>query len=159
MIRGSNNVSYNQVVKVPLYISHVYFLRTIVAPKLFEHFGADQSNHISDVLALSILWACHGPLAIAHAITRGQFARSRGIIYMIHGSNNVSYNPVVKVPLYISYVDFLRTIVTPKLFEHFGADQSDHIADVLSLSILWAYHDPSLSHMLSQEVNSRVQEG
>jgi hypothetical protein len=42
--------------------SHVSnsFLQGIVTPKMHEHFGADQSNTIDDVLALPIIWACHG---------------------------------------------------------------------------------------------------
>jgi hypothetical protein len=40
-------------------------------------------------------------LAIAHAVTIGLFACSGAI----HGNNNVSYNPVVKVPLHTSRVE------------------------------------------------------
>jgi hypothetical protein len=49
--------------------SHVslQFLKSTVAPKMHEHFGADQINLIADVLALPLLWACHEP-SVAHMI-------------------------------------------------------------------------------------------
>jgi hypothetical protein len=41
--------------------SHVglQFLKSTVAPKTHEHFGADPSNLISDVMTMPLLWACH----------------------------------------------------------------------------------------------------
>jgi hypothetical protein len=33
------------------------FLKSTVAPKMHENFGADPSNYIVNVLALSLLWA------------------------------------------------------------------------------------------------------
>jgi hypothetical protein len=53
---------------------------------------------------------------------------------------------------------FLTHIVVPKIDEHF-VDPSNTIANVLSLPLLWACHEPSLVHMMSDAVRARVQEG
>jgi len=55
---------------------------------------------------------------------------------------------------------FLMTVVAPKINEHFGGvDPSNRIADVLALPLLWACHEPSLSHLMSTLVRDRVLEG
>jgi hypothetical protein len=54
---------------------------------------------------------------------------------------------------------FLMDIVVPKIQAHFGGDPSNKIADVLALPLLWACHEPSLSHMISDAVRTRVREG
>jgi hypothetical protein len=54
---------------------------------------------------------------------------------------------------------FLQGIVTPKMHEHFGADQSNTTADVLSLPLLWACHEPTLAHMIPPAVRIRIQKG
>jgi hypothetical protein len=50
-------------------------------------------------------------------------------------------------------------IVVPKIQAHFGGDPSKKIADVLAIPLLWACHEPSLSHMISDAVRARVREG
>jgi hypothetical protein len=54
---------------------------------------------------------------------------------------------------------FLQGIVTPKMHEHFGADQSNTIADVPALPLLWACHEPTLAHMIDHAVRIRIQKG
>jgi hypothetical protein len=44
--------------KADIHVSNS-FLQGIGTPKMNEHFGADKSNTIADVLALPLLWACH----------------------------------------------------------------------------------------------------
>jgi hypothetical protein len=41
--------------------SHVslQFLKSTIAPKMHDHFGADPSNRTVTVLVLPLLWACH----------------------------------------------------------------------------------------------------
>jgi hypothetical protein len=54
---------------------------------------------------------------------------------------------------------FLQGFVTPKMHEHFGADQSNTIADVLALPLLWSCHEPTLAHMIAPVVRLRIQQG
>jgi hypothetical protein len=54
---------------------------------------------------------------------------------------------------------FLQGIVTPKMHEHFGADQSNTIDHVLALPLLWACHEPTLTHMIATDVRIRIQKG
>jgi hypothetical protein len=54
---------------------------------------------------------------------------------------------------------FLQGIVTPKTHEHLGADQSNTIADVLALPLLWACHEPTLAHVVAPAVQLRIQKG
>jgi hypothetical protein len=56
-------------------------------------------------------------------------------------------------------LQFLKSTVAPKMHEHFGVDPSNLISDVLALPLLWACHEPSLSHMIHPQVLSRVQQG
>jgi hypothetical protein len=51
----------------------------------------------------------------------------------------------------------LQGNVTPKMHEHCGADQSNTIADELVLPLLWACHEPILSHMIASSVRIRIQ--
>jgi hypothetical protein len=86
--------------------SHVSnsFLQGIVTPKMHEHFGADQSNTIADVLELPLLWACHEP-TLAHMIDHAVRIRIQKGYNSIRGANPETYNPVIKVPLHISRVE------------------------------------------------------
>jgi hypothetical protein len=86
--------------------SHVSnsLLQGIVMPKMHEHFGADQSNIIADVLALPLLWACHEP-TLAHMISPAVRIRIQKGYNSICGADPESYNPVIKVPLHISRVE------------------------------------------------------
>lgn len=54
---------------------------------------------------------------------------------------------------------FLVHTVVPKIYEHFSGDESNKIADVLALPLLWACHEPALAHMISPAVRARVQAG
>jgi hypothetical protein len=54
---------------------------------------------------------------------------------------------------------FLVQTVVPKMHEHFSQEPSNKIADVLALPLLWACHEPSLVHMISTAVRTRVQAG
>jgi hypothetical protein len=54
---------------------------------------------------------------------------------------------------------FLQGIVTPKMHDNFGADQSNTIVDVLALPLLWACHEPTLAHMTDHAVRIRIQKG
>jgi hypothetical protein len=54
---------------------------------------------------------------------------------------------------------FLQGIITPKMHEHFGADQSNTIADVLALPLLWVCHEPTLAHTIAHDVRIRIQKG
>jgi hypothetical protein len=85
--------------------SHVslQFLKSTVAPKMHEHFGADPSNLISDVLALPLLWACHEPI-LHHMIYPQVLLRVQQGYSSIRGKHGNTYNPVYKVPLHISRV-------------------------------------------------------
>jgi hypothetical protein len=86
--------------------SHVSnsLLHGIVTPKMHEHFGADQSNNIADVLALPLLWASHES-TLAHMIAPGVRLRIQQGYNSIRGANTATYNPVIKVPLHISRVE------------------------------------------------------
>jgi hypothetical protein len=53
---------------------------------------------------------------------------------------------------------FLYGMVTPKMHEHFCADQSNIIVYVLGLRLLWEFHDPTLAHMIDPEVRLRIQQ-
>jgi hypothetical protein len=50
----------------------------------------------------------------------------------------------------------LHIIVTPKMHEHFGADQSNNIVDMLALSLLREYHELILVHMIAPQVQLRI---
>jgi hypothetical protein len=76
------------------------FLKSTVAPKMQEHFGADPSNSIVDVLALSLIWVCHEP-SFAHMIHPQVLARVQQGYNIIRGKHSITYNPVYKVPLHI----------------------------------------------------------
>lgn len=54
---------------------------------------------------------------------------------------------------------FLMNTVAPKIHEHFSVDPSNKIADILAVALLWACHEPSVSHMISNAVRTRVQDG
>jgi hypothetical protein len=54
---------------------------------------------------------------------------------------------------------FVQGIVTPKMHENFGANQSNNIVDMLVLPLMWAYHEPTLDHMIAPEVLLIIQEG
>jgi hypothetical protein len=56
-------------------------------------------------------------------------------------------------------LQFLKSTVAPNMHKHFGADPSSSIADVLTLPLLWACHEPSLAHMIHPQVLSRVHQG
>jgi hypothetical protein len=56
-------------------------------------------------------------------------------------------------------LQFLKSTVAPKMHEHFSADPSNHIMNVLVLAFLWACHGPRLAHMIHPQVLSRVQQG
>jgi hypothetical protein len=86
--------------------SHVSnsFLQGIVTPKMHEHFGADQSNTIADVLVLPLLWACHEP-TLAHMISPAIRIRTQKGYNSIRGPILETYNPIIKVPLHISRVE------------------------------------------------------
>jgi hypothetical protein len=86
--------------------SHVsdQFLMTIVAPKLTEHFEADPSNTIADVLAVPLLWAYHDP-SVSHMIAPQVLNRVRAGYNTICGGHPEDYNPVKKVPLHIFRVE------------------------------------------------------
>jgi hypothetical protein len=79
------------------------FLKTTVAPKMHEHFGADPNNSIADVLALPLLWACHEP-SLAHMIYTQVLSRIQQGYNSIRGKHGITYNPLFKVPLHISRV-------------------------------------------------------
>ena len=53
---------------------------------------------------------------------------------------------------------FLVHTVVPKIYEHFSGDESNKIADVLALPLLWACHEPALAHMILPAVRARVQD-
>jgi hypothetical protein len=55
-------------------------------------------------------------------------------------------------------LQFLKSTDVPKMHEHFGADQSNCIVNVLVLSLLWACHEPSLAHIIHPQVLSRVKQ-
>jgi hypothetical protein len=82
------------------------FLKSTVAPKIHKHFGADPSNSIADVLALTLLWACHEP-SLAHMIHPQVLSRVQQGYNSIHGQHDITYNTVYKVPLHISHVENL----------------------------------------------------
>jgi hypothetical protein len=96
--------------------SHVslQFLKSTVAPTMHEHFGADPSNSIADVMALPLLWACHEP-SLAHMINPQVLARVQQGYNIIYGKHGITYNPVYKVTLHISRVEnlvFIQDAVT-----------------------------------------------
>jgi hypothetical protein len=88
--------------------SHVslQFLKSAVTPKMHDHFDADPSNSIVDVLALPLLWACHEP-SLSHMIHPQVLSRVHQGYNSIRGKHGITYNPVYKVPLYISRVENL----------------------------------------------------
>jgi hypothetical protein len=69
------------------------FLKSTVAPKIHEHFGADPHNFIADVLALPLLWACHEP-SLDHVIHPQVLSRVQHGYNSIRGKHGNTYNPV-----------------------------------------------------------------
>ena len=51
---------------------------------------------------------------------------------------------------------FLMTHVVPGIKGHFAADESNKIAEVLALPVLWAAFQPGLEHMMDPEVRTRI---
>jgi hypothetical protein len=85
--------------------SHVdnSFLQGIIMSKMYEHFGVDQSNTITDALALPVLWTCHEP-TLAHMISSVVRLVIQEGYNIIRGANPYTYNPFIKVPLHMSRV-------------------------------------------------------
>jgi hypothetical protein len=69
---------------------------------------------ITDVLALSLLWACHEP-GLAHMIHPQVLSRVQQVYTSVRGKHGNTYNPMYKVPLHISRVEnlvFVQDAVT-----------------------------------------------
>jgi hypothetical protein len=123
--------------------SHVslQFLKITVTPNMHEHFGADPINLIADVLALSLLWACH-ETSLAHMIHPQVLSRVQQGYTNICGKHGNTYNAVYKVPLHISRVENVIFIQDPVTMGEGGgeatgsqattaADQSSQIQTLL----------------------------
>jgi hypothetical protein len=70
---------------------------------MHEHFGADPSNLIADLLALPLIWACHEP-SLAHMIHPQVLSRVQQGYNSIRRKHGNTYNPVYKVSLHIQCV-------------------------------------------------------
>ena len=55
-------------------VSHAWLLANIV-PGFCEHFEDDPANKIADVLALSLLWACHNPPVASRTVSSSVVGR------------------------------------------------------------------------------------
>jgi hypothetical protein len=56
-------------------------------------------------------------------------------------------------------LQFLQSVVAPKMRDHFSSNRSNNIAVMLVAALLFSCHEPSLSHMICQEVRQRVHQG
>ena len=80
------------------------FLRDVVAPGIYEHFSVDETNRITSILALPLLWAAHQP-GLEHMMSNIVRNRIREGYAMIRGENPADYNPVTKSPLLVTRVE------------------------------------------------------